>query len=74
MLVAKCSQEEERIHSQNPNFANVVRHKGHKGKNKRVMHSKRSKKGNKPYEAPKKDGSSSSKGPLCYHCGRTPWP
>jgi hypothetical protein len=53
--------------SQNPDFANIIRHEGHKGRNKRVIHSKRAKKDKKPYEAPKKDGSSSSKGPLCYH-------
>jgi hypothetical protein len=57
--------------SQNPDFANIIRHEGHKGRNKRVIHSKRAKKDKKPYEAPKKDGSSSSKGPLCYYYGDT---
>jgi hypothetical protein len=70
MLVAKCSQDEERLCSQNPDFANVIRHEGHKSRNRRLIHSNRAKKDKKPaYEAPKKDGSSSSKALLYYHCG-----
>jgi hypothetical protein len=66
-LIAKCSQEEERIHSQNLDISNVVRHEGHRGKNKRVICSNRANKDKKLYDAPKKDGLSSSKSPLCYH-------
>jgi hypothetical protein len=66
-LIAKCSQEEERIHSQNLDISNDVRHEGHRGKNKRVICSNRANKDKKLYDAPKKDGLSSSKSPLCYH-------
>jgi len=47
---------------------NHVRQDGSKNKNKRVFCNKKDKKGQKPYDAPKQDGSSSSKSFHCYHC------
>ena len=67
-LVAKCAQEEERLRSQNPDLVNHTRQGGHRNNNNWVFRSKKDKKGKKPYDAPKQDGTSSSKGPLCHHC------
>ena len=67
-LVAKCAQEEERLRSQNPDHVNHTRQGGHRNNNNWVFRSKKDKKGKKPYDAPKQDGTSSSKGPLCHHC------
>jgi hypothetical protein len=41
-LIGKCNQEEERLRSQNHDFANHVRQEVHKGRNKRVIYSKKS--------------------------------
>jgi len=68
--VSKCAQEEERLHAQNPDFINHVRQGGRRNNNNRVSRSKKDKKGKKPYDGPKQDGSSSSKTFKCYHCGK----
>ena len=70
-LVAKCAQEEERLRTQNPDFVNHIRQGGRRNNNNsRVSRSKKDKKGKKPYDGPKQDGSSSSKTFKCYHCGK----
>ena len=68
--MSKCAQEEQRLRSQQPELVNHVRQDGSKNKNKRVFRSKKDKKGKKPYDGPKQDGSSSSKTFKCYHCGK----
>ncbi|RLM78765.1 hypothetical protein C2845_PM12G29900 [Panicum miliaceum] len=67
-LMSKCAQGGERLRSQNPDFANVVRHEGHKGGNKRASRPNKSKKGKKPYEAPQQNDPSAPKKLICYHC------
>ena len=70
-LVAKCAQEEERLHAQNPDFVNHIRQGGRRNNNNiRVSRSKKDKNGKKPYDGPKQDGSSSSKTLKCCHCGK----
>ena len=65
-LVAKCAQEEERLHAQNPDFVNHIRQGGRRNNNNnRVSRSKKDKNGKKPYDGPKQDGA---KPIICFHC------
>ena len=64
-LVSKCAQEEQRRRSQHPELVNHVSQDGSKNKNKMVFRSKKDKKGKKPYDGPKQDGS---KPIICFHC------
>nr|XP_034598860.1 uncharacterized protein LOC117859787 [Setaria viridis] len=65
-LIAKCSQEGERLRSRKGNLTNLMRHEVNKGKNKQIVPFKKIKKPHQP--PPKNDGSSSSKGPKCHQC------
>ena len=76
-LIAKCSQEEERLRTENKDFVNLIsqdlrKNHGFGKSGGKFTHNKKGK-GKKPYEAPKKDApkdgaSNSSKGPKCLHC------
>lgn len=58
MIISKCSQEEERLRSQAADYANLIKQEG---TNKRVTHSKNTKKNQNPYQKlnqdPKEDSS-----------------